>query len=82
MQAALKKVILLRVASPEILERAAQTRPAAGWAKRCNPTTVVVKTGGEEAGAQPWQSWVTWRMDSQPDTKRYNDFGILRQQIW
>ncbi len=48
-QAGIKKVSLLRVASPDILEALRKTRSARYLGEVLNPTTVVVKPGGEEA---------------------------------
>jgi hypothetical protein len=48
-QAGIKKTSLLRVASPDILEALRKTRSARYLGEALNPTTVVVKPGGEEA---------------------------------
>ena len=48
-QAGIKKVSLLRVASPDILDALRKTRSARYLGETLNPTTVVVKPGGEEA---------------------------------
>jgi hypothetical protein len=48
-QAGLKKVSLLRVASPDILEALRKTRSARYLGEALSPTTVAVKPGGEEA---------------------------------
>jgi len=48
-QAQVEKSTLLRVASPEILETLRQKRAARFLGEVLNPTTVVVKQGGEEA---------------------------------
>jgi len=48
-QAGIKKVTLLRVASADILDALRKTRAARYLGEALNPTTVVIKTGGEEA---------------------------------
>jgi hypothetical protein len=48
-QAGIKKVSLLRVASPDILEALRKTRSARYLGEALSPTTVVVKPGGEES---------------------------------
>jgi hypothetical protein len=48
-QAGIKKVSLLRVASPDILDALRKTRAARYLGEALNPTTVLVKPGGEEA---------------------------------
>jgi hypothetical protein len=48
-QAGIKKVSLLRVASPDILEALHKTRSARYLGEALSPTTVVVKPGGEES---------------------------------
>jgi hypothetical protein len=47
-QAGIKKVSLLRVASPDILDALRKTRSARYLGEALNPTTLVVKPGGEE----------------------------------
>ena len=48
-QAGVKKVNLLRVASPDILDALRKTRSARYLGEALSPTTVLVKAGGEEA---------------------------------
>jgi hypothetical protein len=48
-QAGIKKVSLLRVASPDILDALRKTRSARYLGEALNPTVVIIKAGGEEA---------------------------------
>ena len=48
-QAGIKKVSLLRVAAPDILEALRKTHSARYLGEALNPTVVIIKAGGEEA---------------------------------